>query len=199
MSNKLNLRNLIYNTAHQLELVARMKTEYRLLYESDHPYSCIFYGEQQNDIDRTEDLDTVVPKSSTVDLGSLLSHTNEDPNYISPDFTYNFIKQWLDWVTTENKSSFVLTWFVFSMFYVSPRLRELVCENTEPALAAPFFENYSERFSVKLCGVLIAKKDRKDDKSRLRVTALTPLEIVVSERLRFDTIRASEPISPARG
>lgn len=98
------------------------------------------------------------------------------------------------WLNTQNQSGHVRMWNVLLLLYVCPKLRDLVCENTEPALAIPYFENFEKRFTVALCGILIHKKERKEDRSQIRTEARPPLDIVIDERMRFDFIRSSKPI-----
>lgn len=180
-----NLANLFYDEHCQRHMISVAARELQRLVEAQTEYSsAVIYGPMRK-------ANTTEP--SQCDLGGLYNKVTADPDYISLEYSYNHIKDFLFEINTSQQSYIVLTWVVLLFLYVCPRLRDIVAENTEPALFVPYFEKFETRFTVALCGKLIHKRDRKEDRSQIKIEAKPPIDIVLSERMRFDFIRSSPP------
>lgn len=193
---RLNLANLFYDEACQKHFISFMAEQYAALYENGKTCSpCVIYGPPRAE-DIKRDMDQVPPTTNT-DLSGLLRNTTPETSYISLEYNYNFIKDFLLWAVTTNRSDKVRIWLILSFFLVCPEVRipgGIVYENTEPALSVAYFDGFERRFEVALCGILIHQKDRKENRSKIRAESRPPIDIVISELIFFNFIRASRPI-----
>jgi hypothetical protein len=181
----MHLRSVLFDDDCKRRTIDMMIEEYREL--SKHPYcpSTVYGKHPQVQKDKKQ--------RCSADLGSILSELNPKKDYMNVDFNMSCIETFLSWAKT-SAPTFVLTWVMLVFLYVCPKLRDVVMEHTEPAIGSTFFETFEERFEAGLCGILVHRKERKEERSQLKVTAKTPFEIVLDQLLYYEFIRTS-PVS----
>lgn len=188
-----NLAYLLENPISQRRFIAEAAAGFDELVGSQTKYSSsVIYGP----VDFSDDEEEPAPQA--MDLSGLLSQTANDTSYISIEHCHKKVKAFFDDINARSQPCAVLTWVVLVILFVCPRLREIVCENTEPALFVPFFDDYEKRFTVSLCGILVHKRERKEERSQIKTEALSPFEIVLQELANFHRIRTSPPVEYKR-
>lgn len=190
----LNLNHLLFNHDVQKHFLVSMLEElenYKIRIKNECPYSSnLLYGaerEKKLSVDRN-----FYVENTSIDLSTILGNLVETPNYIGEEFVFGTIRAKLQWAIHENVSPLILTWFVLVFLYVSPELRRRVQLQTEPALSY-FFKDFEHRFEINCWGVLTHIKDKKEERSKLDVSALSPLQIVVKECSYFLHIQSTNP------
>lgn len=190
----LNLNHLLFHYDVQKHFLISMLEEleqYRVRIKNECPYSSgLLYGIEKKEKD-TVDANFNVENTS-IDLSTILGNLVETPNYIGEEFVFGTIRAKLQWAIHENVSPLILTWFVLVFLYVSPELRKRVQTQTEPALAY-FFNDFEHRFEINCWGVLTHVKDKKDERSKLDVSALSPLQLVIKECSYFSLLQSTHP------
>jgi len=86
---------------------------------------------------------------------------------------------WL--LETPNQNPIHLTWGVMVALYISDSFKDIVCAQTQPAIAKAYLETFDSRFETHLCGLL--QHNKKEKTSVLIRQAKTPTEIVLHEWL----------------
>jgi len=178
----MHLGSILHDDDAKRRLIDMMLGEYRKLVKEPYCPATIFGTIQSANKSKR--------MRCSLDLGSILSQINPSEDYISVDFNMSCIESFLSWAKTEARS-FVLTWVILIFLYVCPKLRDTVMENTEPSIGVRYFKDFEERFDVALCGILVHRKERKEERSQLKVAAKTPFNIVIDELLLYDFIRTS--------
>lgn len=176
-TNEVSQRRFIAVAAEAFEELIANQTEYT---------SSVIYG-PVNLSDREDD-----GPPQAFDLSGLLNQIEPEKSYISKEHSHRFVSTFFKDISTTAQPEHILTWVVLVIFFVCPRLRKRVAENTEPALLK-YFDDFSRRFTLRLCGNLVHKRERKEERSQVKTEALSPFEIVISERILFDFIRSSPP------
>lgn len=188
MAHTFNLASLFYDEVAQRRLIATAATAFDELMTNHQNYtSSVIYGPTNlPDYD-----DDKAPQA--LDLSGLLGSITPETSYISKEYSHSEVSKFFKEINATAQPYAVLTWVVLVIFFICPRIREIVAENTEPALYTPYFDNFEERFTVYLCGILVHKRDRKEDRSQIKTEALHPLQMTYKERLFFDFLRSSPP------
>ena len=130
-----------------------------------------------------------------LDLSGLLNTISSETSYISKEHSHSVVSKFFEEINTTAQPDVVLTWVVLVLFFVCPRIRDLVAKDTEPALNE-YFKNFEQRFTVFLCGILVHKRERKggkEDRSQIKTEALSPIDIVLKEKEYFNFLRSSPP------
>ena len=191
MAHSLNLASLFYNEVAQRRLINIAYEAFDKMMTNHQNYtSSVIYGPVA-----LPDYEENASKQA-LDLSGLLSSVAPETSYISKEYSHLTVSKFFQEINTTAQPRVVLTWVVLVIFFVCPRIRDLVAESTEPALYKPYFENFEERFTVFLCGILVHKRERKggkEDRSQIKTEALSPLEIVMKEMEYFDFLRSSPP------
>lgn len=192
---RFNLYYTLEHTESRRALIADMAREFDRLYETvkDTYSPSLLYGESAP-APEPVDKDVRAPTSSAADLTTILSHMNDEPDYISLDFNYNFIKDEFNKLLTTYNHPLIEMWVVLFMYYVSPELCQKVQEFTEPSIGIPFFHDYVANFDMRLAGIPLRKEDRTNDTSNVDVASQTPLEITINKLLHLNRIRSTKPM-----
>lgn len=83
------------------------------------------------------------------------------------------------------------TWCILFFLLVSTTLRNIVLRGTPAHVAGPYFENFDQRISAYVCGVIsyTPKGEEKRTKSgKVLSSAISPVEAVAAEWLFFESI-----------
>ena len=190
----LNLNHLLFNYDIQKHFLVSMLGEleaYRSRIREECPYSSgLLYGIEKEETSKVDSDYNV--ENTSIDLSTILGNLVETPNYVGEEFIFGTIVAKLKWAIYETVPPLILTWFVLVFLYVSPELRRRVQMQTEPALSY-FFKDFEQRFEINCWGVLTHIKDKKDERSKLDVSALSPLQIVVKECSYFNKLQSTNP------
>jgi hypothetical protein len=94
-----------------------------------------------------------------------------------------------------SESELVHTWVMVLFMYVSRHFRDIICTNTEPALAQGYLAQFETRVTTAVCGHVVPKKPRKrkSDASGDKIIQAcdTPVDIAVAERTLFRRLQKS--------